>query len=382
MKIWAPISTRDRDRAFATMVKRGYASHKEMLDSVFGEDITQLKGVEITEPPQGVIHFRPISEDPEQNPIDRLVSLAYVRDQQPDTIYINRELMSPIGQLGGAVASRMFLARLHEAIDIVAGAELRQIGIAFVVGGFLTTFRFAMFTSLTKMFGMSLADEISQEQVHILDLTDPNASTKINSYQAIAKDIVLTRGETQRALITLKRGADMLFTLMPLSSWTLDREMEARLHLINLRYYKVWGALPSNREELAAALAGVGVISPKIVRKWLNHRDQRVLRQRYQTHGMLDFNGLLCPPVAELNIGLNAAHDAGVLQMYWEDGLPLMYARLLNKYGDRGAMARFGFSADPQATDLAGLPMLLPSPERPEIVGANIEPSLLRPTQS
>lgn len=357
--IWAPISFRDRDRAFAKMVRRGHATHREMLDAAFGQDITTIKGIEIVAPPEGVMHFKPIGSDPELNPIDYLISLAYVRDNQSDTIYINRLMMNPLGQIGGITTSRLFLARLHEFFDLFATAELRHIGLAFAVAGLVTTFRFAMVTAVTKMVGMSLADEISEEQVHALDLKDPNASTMTQSFQALAKDAVLSKSQFSQSVIGMKRAADMLFTLMPLSSWTLDREMEARLHLINIRNHKSWGGLPKDRTELAAALADVGVIRPKVVKQWLKKPEQRELLKRFSNYGVLDFNGLLSAPVAELNIGLNAAHDEDVLRIYWDDGLPLMYARLLTKYGDKAAMERFGFDANPQNIDLAGLPMLL-----------------------
>lgn len=359
MKITAPFSIRPQDKRVLSLVRHGEATDAALFEAQFGE--WPVRGINIsqTSEAQEKILFKPFSARPHKKISSLFTSLAQIDPSDTErVIYINGGLLNPATPILGLFASRLAWARLHDLIEPLLGIRTGPVGIAFLGLGLLSSYRYAMISALTHIVTPSLADIVGEEHIHLLQYRDPLDNIARNPFLAEAQNDLKNLPTAARTWNEFCQVYDAFFTLMPRAYYAQDAEMQARLHNILVRGYKAWGKLPETQDELYAALYDMGIKTPNIVADYLNRKDNNSLRDAFQKHSSL--NGYFDPPNAELNIGLNHFRDRRILESYWRDALPYLYADLLEKkYGDTSAFQRMGFS---QETDMVGLPLRLPAP--------------------
>ena len=365
-----PISFRSRDHRVAELVRKRTTTDDELFAAQFLD--WPVRGLEKDTPRPQEVRFRNFAG---------LFTIAYVRQDTPEReIHLNRLLLSPVGSLIGAVSSRQAWARLHDVIEGIDLFESRllspRIEITLLAIGalcFASSYRYAAASSLVKLFASSIADEVGQEHIHLMQTKDGDQSFARAAFQAAAKDAVNNSPPLTRAAIEAAQLIDVLLTWMPRDYFGADHEIQARLHNLMVRGYPAWGRLPQTKDELWAALYDMGVKAPAMdgfrgnflanaIEQWLSFPGREALHQTFRKHSRL-LIGHTAPPVAEINIGLNATRSNEVLKDYWLDCLPAAFGDLLIKYGDSRGRQKMGFSNEP---DILGLPSpLRPADEAP-----------------
>jgi hypothetical protein len=120
-------------------------------------------------------------------------------------------------------------------------------------------------------------------------------------------------------------------------------EIQARIHEILMQGYQRWGSLPQNYHELWAALENDGVKPPADIRNRLEKltpedpAQKFILAKRNFTAGAYEID--------YLNRDLSEDEQ----KIFWEKTLPLLYADLIEMYGDMPGRERFGFGKNPKA---------------------------------
>lgn len=117
-------------------------------------------------------------------------------------------------------------------------------------------------------------------------------------------------------------------------------ETEAFLHEALVEGYQTWHKLPGTREELWAALAGVGVRPPPQVKKELENLPEDSSARHFLRVKARHSN-------AAVNIQyINSSLSKEAREFFWRDTLPTIYADIIEMYGDRQGRERFGLGAN------------------------------------
>ncbi len=301
MKLLGPLSTRPSDKRVLNLVRKGEATHDELFEAQFGE--WPVRGLDKDTVCDGIVGFKGFWRDRELNPLSYIFSYSHIRNKPEDNnIYLNGLLLSPVAPVAGLAASRMFFARFHDLLDLAATEELGRFGIIFSATGLLSSYRYALLSSLVKMIAPSLSDIIGEEQIHIRQKQKNSGHMAQAAFQAAAHDWVENQPSLARHYIYAKQIVDMFLTMMPREYFAQDHELQARLHSIMVRGYPSWGKIPQNTDELYAALLDMGIKSPPIVKEYMTQPEHEELRKIFVRHSM---EGYTAPPAAEMNIGLN-----------------------------------------------------------------------------
>lgn len=340
MKIIPPLFNSPRDKRVIKLVRAGKATDNEIIEAQFGE---MPRGLEQATPKDEIVYFKGFSKDKDINPVSYLFRQAYTHATQPNDIFLNRGMISPLAPIAGFFATRLALARIHDVAGVALGPLLGPIEIVLLAGSMLTSFRYAMLSSLVKGMMPSVANIVGEEHAHTLAYRDDNSWLMRDRFRIAADNHIKGMSEGQQAYIGLSQAVDTLFTLMPSRYFRADHEIQARLYNIMATGYPAWKTLPQNHEEFYDALFDMGVKQPS-----------KSLFSMNTLNNILNTRGYTDPPVAEINLGLNSTRSEEILRMYWLDGLPLFYADLLHKLGDDNGYARFGF--DREDTDIYGIP--------------------------
>ncbi len=354
--IQQPISFRSRDHRVAALVRATATTDDALFEAQFGE--WPVRGLDKDTVRDAEVQFKHFYAN--------LLTLAYVDPTTPDrTIHLNGTLLSPAGHALGIFSTRQAWARLHDVIEILEPSLLGpRLGLFVFMASFLSSYRYAALSSLTKLVAPSIADEVGQEHLHIMQTKDGDQSFARSAYQAAARDMVRNSSLLKRAGTNVAQFMDMMLTWMPRDYYGADHELQARLHNLMAKGYPSWKRVPQTKDELWAALHDLGIKSPNLddFERWLKRTENSHIRESFDKH-----NSLLCghayPPSAEMNIGLNSTRNGDVLLAYWLDCLPAAYGDLLVKYGNSTGRQKLGFSNEP---DILGLPMRTePSPAKP-----------------
>lgn len=351
-----PLSTRRRDKDVKALVRRGHATDDELFEAQFGE--WPVRGMTKDTPCTDIIHFKGFHCDRKLNPLSYLFSNAYTRkeDEHDRTIYLNGLLLSPLAPVVGIAASRLAFARLHDlaGIGILAEAPIPLLLAEMAAATFFSSYRYAIASSMTRLFALSLADIVGEEQIHIKQFKEDNRSIARAAFQNSADDWLKNQDFMTRNITMVKQTVDALLTLMPISYFSADYELQARLHNIIVRGYPAWGKIPENVDELYVALQDMGIKSPSRVSSYYNDDAFDGIKSVFYRHAAGE--GFVNAPNAEMNIGLNSFRNPDILETYWRDCLPMLYGDLLQrKYGDSRGLAKMNFS---QELDVLGIPIL------------------------
>ena len=202
-----------------------------------------------------------------------------------------------------------------------------------------------------------LEELTTQQQQALLDFI-ALAEQEDRSWKAsILNDWLNNQSPLKRDFTHLKQTFDAILTLMPRSYFSSDYELQARLHNIIVRGYPAWGKIPENKDELYLALQDMGIKSPQIVGKYYKDPEFKELKEIFEKHRGQGL-GYFSAPNAEMNIGLNSFNSPEILEMYWRDCLPALYADLLVKYGDKNGLKKMGYGE----RDIMGMPTQDDSP--------------------
>ncbi len=346
----APKKKTSRNREVKNIVRRGYATDDELFAANFG-GVWPVSGLDkIIERPNQVTFG---------NFIFDITTLAYVDPNTPDRkIFLNKFLLSPAGRAFGVLATRFAYARAHDLIHIIQPGLLGpRLALILTVASIFSSYRYAMASSLVKLVAPSLADEVGQEHIHILQLKDADSTFGTAPFQASCIDHINNSGFLNRKRVEVAQAIDMVLTLMPRHYFGADPEIQARIHCVLGAAFPVWGVIPQSREELWAGLYDRGGKFPaeRDIEAFLRQESSHVLRETFRKHNR-DLNGHFHPPMAEINIGLNSLRDSEVLRKYILDLIPAAYGDLLVKYGDPDGRRKMGFSDE---NDILGLPVPL-----------------------
>lgn len=352
-----PVISRPRDRRVLSLVRRGEATDDELFGAQFGE--WPVAGLEKDTDCADTVSFHGYCRDPKLNPLSYIFSYAYVRPQdEKSRIFLNGLLLSPLAPVLGFFAGRQSYARVHDVVEGVAGFNLAVAAPELLLVTLLSSYRYAMLSSLVKMVAPSLSDIVGEEHFHIMQARPALSGIARAAFQASVNDWAQNQTGLKRLRIELGQFIDMVLTMMPRGYFASDPEVQARLHNIMVEGYPAWGKIPQDRPELYAALADMGVKKPGRVGRWLGKPEQGDLRAVFQRHASF-WSAHLNPSVAEVNIGLNSYRHGDILEAYWKDCLPFLYGDILVRYGDSAGLEKMGFSAE---TDLMGLPVPLAMP--------------------
>ena len=360
----SPLFSSKRDKEVIKLVRKGQATDDELYEAQFGE--WPLRGLDKTEHCDDVIHIKSLRKDKKLSKFSYLFHLGHVHREKEDeqTIYLNNVLLSPAGPLLGFFATRMAYARIHDVIELLTGVRAPFALPELLILAGVSSYRYALASSMVKLFAPSVADIVGEEQIHLKQVYDQRQAVLTNAFQGAAQDWLSNQSEWKKATTNLMQVIDTVLTWMPQQYYAGDAELQARLHNVIVRGYEAWGQIPKNRDELYAALLDMGIKAPNIVKDYYAQDQQAYLTETFNKHVSWQ-HGLLCPPNAEMNLGLSSFRDGAilktgdVLEMYWKDCLPYLYADLLTKYGDPNALEKFGFSEE---TDLYGIPIPLEEP--------------------
>lgn len=357
-----PLNLTPGDRAIKTLVKKGSATDDQLFEAQFGQ--WPANGLHKDTDCSDIVHFKGFWGDRKINPLSFIFRTAYTRkeDTNDRTIYLNGFQLTPLAPVLGIAASRLAWARAHDLVGlgILAEAPVPLLLAETAAAAFLSSYRYAIASSLARMFTPSLSDLVGEEQIHIKQFKEGNDAIASAAFQNSAYDWLNNQSAFSRYKTEFKQGIDALLTLMPRSYFSSDYELQARLHNIIVHGYKKWGQIPQTPDELYIALKDMGILSPAIVS---NHYADQKFDALKDIFGGHSGEGYFNPPNAEMNIGLNSFRSPDVLEMYWQDCLPVLYGDLLVKYGDSNGLQKMGLSKE---VDVLGLPMY-PGPDTPQI---------------
>lgn len=367
-----PISRRERDKRVTSLIREGQATDDQLFEAQYGE--WPAKGLHKDTPCDDVVLFKGLHRDKKLNPLSYVFNLAYTReDSKEREIYINNLLMSPAGPVLGFFATRQAFARAHDLLEVFVGVGAPFAIPELMILTALSSYRYAFASSMTKLLAPSIADVIGEEQIHVKQFNDGQGTVANAAFQGLAQDWFSNQSDLKKARISTLQGIDALLTLMPRQYYAADPELQSRMHNVMVRGYESWGKLPENQDELYAALLDMGIKAPDLVKDYCSQEDQGYLKETFDRHASWE-QGLLSPPNAEMNLGLNSYRDTRflhdgklwssgeILEMYWRDCIPFLYADLLVKYGDSRGLERFGYSDE---VDLYGIPIKSDLPNTP-----------------
>lgn len=356
MLFLGPISFRKRDERVSALIRRGHATDDEIFEAQYGE--WPAKGLAKDTPCEDVVRFKGYLAGT-RNILGAPFTMGYTDPNTKDrTIFLNRLTLNPASPVMGFLTSRMAYARLHDLLEPLLGVELlRQFAFGLFALSLGSSYRYAMVSSLSKLFAASVSDIVGEEHIHIKQFKDGSDITARRAFLNDAHNIIANRTGLSKFFNDAAQGLDAILTLMPREHYAQDHELQARLHNVMVRGYKGWGRLPENEDELFVALHDVGIRAPKIAHLYVADEGQRGARAVFSKHKA---SGYVAPPSSEMNIGLNAFRSREILYRFWRDYLPLLYGDLLVKYGDSKGLERMGYTAE---RDIMGLPVReYPSP--------------------
>ena len=337
-----PISLRSRDWKVARLLRQGSATDDALFEAQYGE--WPVRGLDQDTPRNSEVRFKDYWENPTHgsNISLYLMSLGFVSDDDKQReLYLNRFLLSPLGHVFGVFSTRLAWARFHDVAEVLIDGRPSPASLAFLVGSLWSSYRYAVLSSVSQMVTPSIADTVGHEHIHVLQLKESfSRAGKVNFLEAakklVGKDDIWTQ---------FKQTADMALSWMPREYYSMDLEIQARLHNIMVQGYRSWGRLPRTENELFAALRDRGIKTPKIERKWLKEAEQKKLRKTFSRFGAVgrSYRGYVNPASAEINIGLNAHHLTEVVEAFWRKYIPSLYADLHVLYGDSKGHQLMGF---------------------------------------
>lgn len=111
-------------------------------------------------------------------------------------------------------------------------------------------------------------------------------------------------------------------------------EIQARLHEIMAAQYIAWGRMPTTKIELWAGLKSAGLVMPPAIAAELSSSSENITSfQKKCGHRK---------PVHDLNAVMHYLPQKSLVT-FWQKILPLLYADLIEMYGDKLGRQRFGF---------------------------------------
>ena len=357
----------NKEAAFVKeLIKVGQATHDDLFEAQYGQ--WPLSGMRKDIARDGVVHIRGMHRDRKSSLLSNVFSLGradYNPDNNKSEIYLNKTLIHPAGRVFGILATRQAYIRLQDIAHI--STIFSPLIIAEITASLaLSSYRYAAISSLKKMISPSVADIVGEEQIHCLQLADIDDVSITDVFHNNAIDWQNNQPQLKQFANQGLQALDVILTLMPRAYYAQDAELQARLHNVLVRGYNAWGKLPENDVELYAALLDMGIKAPTSVKKFYHYNDDiRSITNEFRKHNAFNL-GHINPPNAEINIGLNSYRDGNlretgdVLDMYWNDALPFLYADLLQKYGDSKALERFGYSGE---RDITGVPLKIEPPK-------------------
>ncbi|HEY8964386.1 MAG TPA: hypothetical protein VIN59_08005 [Alphaproteobacteria bacterium] len=353
-----PISFRKQDDRVGKLIHRGHATEAELLEAQFG--MWPMPGIKPVGAQDRVIFFKDFLES-KANKLLMPFVMAHVNqpDDADDTIYINSLIVNPAAPVLASFAQRMILPRLQALVTpfIPAGtaAHLGYAGLAVAGISFISPFRYAMVSSYMRTWGLSICDIVGEQLIYMNQMRNPNDLATQGRFFKAAEAFAKKRHPVASAFNEAGHIADMATTGTAYKYYTQDPQLQARLH--NLLVRGGWDKLPENRLELYAAVRDMGIPYPKGMKDMPTAKEldaQTIFEKNKQT-------GLVVPPAAEVNIGLNAYYSKEIIEIFWRDYLPLLYADLVvNKYKDPTGYAKMGFSSEELKA------MNIPAPIMPE----------------
>ncbi len=357
-----PINLTASDRAIKTLVRKGSATDDQLFEAQFGQ--WPANGLQKDTDCPDIVHFKGFWGDRKLNPLSFIFRTAYTRkeDEHDRTIYLNGLQLTPLAPVLGIAASRLAWARLHDVAGLTGMVEAPMLIAEIAAASVLSSYRYAIASSIARLVTPSLSDLVGEEHIHIKQFKEDNRAIAAAAFQNSAYDWLNNQGTMKRVWTEAKQGIDAVLTMMPRSYFSSDYELQARLHNVITRGYRKWGRIPQTKDELYIALKDVGIKSPGIVGRYYVDEKFDALKDVFGGHSG---EGYLNPPNAEMNIGLNSFRSPDVLEMYWRDCLPVLYGDLLVKYGDSRGKEKMGLSNE---VDLLGLP-LHAGPDEPHDTG-------------
>ncbi len=355
MLFLGPVSFRKRDARVAALIRKGAATDDQLFEAQFGE--WPVKGLEKDTPRDDTVRFKGYFAG-KRTPLGLPFTMAYVNPKTDDrSIHINRLTLNPATPALGILTSRMVYARLHDVITLALGVELRHFEAIFLGISLMSSYRFAIASSFNKLVAPSVCDIVGEEHIHVMQYKDGNDITARRAFKNDAENVLNNRSPFDQFKTNTLQAIDALLTWMPRSHYAQDHELQARLHNLMVRGYKAWGRIPANEDELFAAMADMGVIRPAIVNEYLADDGQKDVCKIFNKKAQSSW---FSPPTGEMNVGLNSFRSQDILHRFWKDYLPVLYADLLQKYGDSKGLERMGYTGD---LDIMGLPVRgAPSP--------------------
>ena len=367
--LFPPISTRERDARMITLMQRGSATHEELFAAQFKQ--WPMPGLDKDTLREDIIGLKGFMHNRRSrfNPLSYLFALTAIDQTSPKReIYVNRLLLntaSPLIGLIGLGAARRILARLHVVLELGLGAEgMKFLWIYTALGLLTSSYRFAVASSLIRVMAPSFADEIGHDQIHILQKDSRTGATQAG-FRAVANETLRNMLPIKKIWNSLKIVYDTILTALPTRYYAADHELQARLHLLNTQQDR----LPQNVIELYAMLKNAGIITPAFVNNLLEQPEHQAMAAPFLKRKDAFWHGLLNPPSAEINLGLNYYRDANILEAYWQDTLPALYAGLLVWYGNSKGWEKFGLVA---GKSVLGLPLRRP-PSAPPASAPTLE---------
>lgn len=361
MFLVGPVSFRKEDKRVIRLVREGQTTHDALFEAQFGE--WPVRGLRKDTVRNNEITFKGFLRDKNYNPLRHIFRLAYAgqgegeinsnrSSEQGDTIYLNGFLLSPLSPVAGILATRLAYARLHDVMQLALPiAVAPPVEIAALALMAMSSYRYAVASSLVKLVAPSLSTIVGEEQIHTFHVRENTQAVAAGAFQSVANDWFENQTGARKTVVSISQSIDALLTLMPRAYYASDYELQARIHNIMVKGYPVWGKIPETTEEFYAALMDMGIKTPAPVKKYF--RENPSYASVFNKHSAFQ-EGYLSPPNAEINIGLNSYRDNQILEMYWRDCLPYLYADLLVKYGDSKGMARMGYADE---LDMTGLPI-------------------------
>ena len=361
---------KERKAAIRQIVRQGHVTGNDFIIAQFGE---MPKGLHQDSPLTEEISFLGMGSDPKRTLWNRFTSLGYVQPSEKEhRVYINRFLMSPLGRIPGLLTSRFALSRIHDVAELgvdFLSPEVGPVGLGIAVAGlaatFISSFRYAAFSSVIKGFAPSMVDLTGEEFMHSLALRNAVRSWTVrNNFRAASREFMENE---PNAWANVARYVDAAITFMPVGHFQQDTEIMGRLFNLAVRGYPSHGRMAENAAEAQAFLLDMGIKSPRSVRLHFNQEHFAEIRDVFFKNDRWEM-GWLFPPSAEINIGISSYRNKKVLEMYWKDCLPLMFGEMCRLLGDSGALERFGY--DSQRRDVQGVPQPL-RPEAARLIGNN-----------
>ncbi|MEZ0226364.1 MAG: hypothetical protein ACAH83_17540 [Alphaproteobacteria bacterium] len=277
-----------RELTAAALVRRGSATMRELLAMAYGE--WPLKGLDINE---NVPHDQKVTLAADPN----LPDLGSTNSCQRD-ILINDRLCRTEGD---GIASTLG----HEALHVLQADNFWADRLKEIYG----------IDQVPKLVeGRNLHARTSTIAMSDVTAFDNTVKAFVQSFNAVADS---------GNVAYLKRG----------------EEMQARLHQTMMAGYPAWGKMPGNMDELWAAMKEFGLTPPPDIEKHLRSLPQNSSARDFMKSGAQPF---VARELEKVNLNLTEAARA----VLWRQTLPMLYADLIEMFGDSKGRERFGFGAN------------------------------------